>query len=132
MQISETTYTSEVLEVHEFEFGTFYYFQNFVLAEISEGINFDWPKAKIILDIANRIYPINFKPHYISNKINSYSIDPTIWLRVFKTKRRINTYVVIDSNPSARFNLLFEKQFFKGKIRKFDTLYEAIYWAEEN
>lgn len=130
MQISKTKYKKEALEIHKLEFGSFYFFDTFLLAEIFEGVNFDWPKAQKILALSDTFYPSDFKPHYISNKINSYSIDPTIWLKILTTKRRISTYIIIDNNPSAKFNLVFEKHFFKGQIKIVNNIDDAIYCAK--
>lgn len=126
IKAAESKYIDETLEIHEFEFGNFYFSPRFLIAEIAEDASFDWKKAEKILNLANQIYPEDFAPYYVSNKINSYAVDPTIWVNVLKLKRKVKAYIIVKKTRIARVKFLFEQKFFKGVIKKFPDLDNAI------
>ncbi|MFD2433487.1 hypothetical protein ACFSO9_07990 [Mesonia maritima] len=124
--MSDSKYIKEALEFHEFEFGKFYFFKRFIVAEIADDVTYTWENAKEVLAVVDSIYPQDFAPYYVSNKINSYAIDPTIWVNVRRSHRKVKAYFIIEKTRMAKLNFLFEQKFFEGVIKKFPSLEDAI------
>ena len=132
MKMSDSKYIKEALEVYEFEFGKFYFFKRFMVAEIADDVTYTWENAKEILEVVDSIYPKDLALYYVSNKINNYAIDPTIWVNVLRTHRKVKAYIIIEKTRMAKLNFLFEQKFFKGLIKKFPNLEDAIHWIKNS
>ena len=53
----------------DFEYGDVYLFDNFVIAEIYEGIHLDWDKKKAFAEKLIEYYGSGIKLGYISNRV---------------------------------------------------------------
>jgi hypothetical protein len=115
----------------ELEFGSVTFLENIQIAELNEGILFDIPQNREILAIARERF--NNQPYgYISNRVNSYSVNPIIYMEAANFPNLV-AVAIVSSNPVAQQNALIEKQFFKNKnsFQCFKTLDEAIIWMKE-
>ncbi|HIB36326.1 MAG TPA: hypothetical protein EYO36_01955 [Mesonia sp.] len=113
---------------HQLYFGNFYFFDNFIVAEMHKGVFFDWKKATIVIELAEAFYGENSIPHYISNRKNKYFVNPADWTNFFQLGYKIKSYIVIHKTKSSLFNFKFEKMFFKGKTLQFYNLHNAVTW----
>ncbi|MAN27896.1 MAG: hypothetical protein CMH15_08510 [Mesonia sp.] len=110
-------------------FGSFYFYKNYIIGEIKEGVFYDWKKANRLIKLALNFYGSGKKPHYISNRKNSYFVNPADWIKFYKSEHRISSYLIVHRSKSSMFNIKFEKMFFKDKILHFDSLHEAVNWV---
>ncbi len=70
------------------EFGTVTFFKNIQIAELNEGILFDIPKNQELLALARERF--NNQPYgYISNRVNSYSVNPIIYMDLDKDNDKL-------------------------------------------
>ncbi|MFS4466344.1 hypothetical protein [Maribacter sp. 2210JD10-5] len=127
--VREIDFYKNVRETREFPFGTFYYFDSVVISEINEGVVFNWEMAKVALDAAQEIFGDEKPLTYISNRINSYSLIPTDWLKFYKHRHRLLRYCVVGNSASTLSSILLEKMFFKDSLRQFIDLETAIEWS---
>ena len=87
-------------------------------------------KAQILMKSVN----INFENRsfgYISNRIHSYSVDPTIYLDTSKKFEKLKAIAVVSKRKMHRSNFQLEKQFFKSPLMLFEELNEAKTWMAE-
>ncbi len=117
------------IEKHQLYFGSFYFYTNYIIAEINEGVFYDWKKANRMLKLALKFYGNDVKPHYISNRKNKYFVNPSDWLNFYKSEHRISSYIIVHRTTSSMFNLKFEKMFIKDKVLHFYHLQDAINWV---
>tara|TARA_R110002012_G_scaffold206357_1_gene376091 strand:+ start:6429 stop:6671 length:243 start_codon:yes stop_codon:yes gene_type:complete len=61
-----------------FPFGTYYLFDNYVIAENTEDIHFDWEKIQKISTHLIDFYRPYFRIEHFTNRINNYSVDPNL------------------------------------------------------
>lgn len=108
-------------------FGIFYFFDDFIISEIDEGIHFDWGKGKQIIKIAERYYGGNSNVVYISNRINSYSLSPMDWLK-FNKKYKMHEFIIVSKSKIGITNIFLEKIFSKINIKSFNDIDDAIFW----
>lgn len=126
--LRDTKYYQDCLKNQSLDFGEFYFFEKFVVGEIREETILDFTKAEYLLDIVEEYYNKNIPNYYISNKIFSYSVDPSLWAKLSPRLSDLH-YLIIEKTASAKINTMFEKMFFEGQLQKFKSLDLAIQWV---
>ena len=122
---------SQVMKELKYPFGTLYVFDGFLISEINEGVHFSWDEhGKIMIeDVSCYLGTLGDDLIYISNRVNSYSVVAADWMKFFKNNYYLKGYYVVDDKKVSKINSLVESLFFNGKIKRFDTLDEAVNFA---
>jgi len=53
------------------------------------------------------------------------------WVRFFKESYAVKGYYVVSDRRTSVLGFMIENLFFKNKIKKFTSLYEALNWVEK-
>jgi len=112
-----------------FDFGKIKIKNDIVIAEMKEGITFDINYNTQFLKYCKD----HFKEKtygYISNRIHSYSVNPTVYLDTAKNSN-IRAIAIVSSDPMNKGNANIERQFFEYPLEIFNTLDQAIDWMNE-
>ncbi|WP_299210346.1 hypothetical protein [uncultured Dokdonia sp.] len=112
-----------------FDFGKVKIQEHIVIAEMKEGITFDTNYNTVFLTFCKN----HFKEKtygYISNRIHSYSVNPTVYLDTAKNSN-IRAIAIVSSDPMNQGNAHVERQFFEHPFEVFSTLDQAIKWMNE-
>ncbi len=112
------------------EFGTVTFLENILIAELNEGIIFDIPHNRELLKLGKENFH-NEAYGYISNRTNSYSVNPMIHLESANVENLV-AIAVVSTNTVVKQNTIIEKQFFRhsSSFEVFDTLEKAVIWME--
>ncbi|WP_055446128.1 hypothetical protein [Lacinutrix mariniflava] len=103
-------------------------FNNYVICIVNEGVtickkNSDKQTEFILNHFQNKPFV------YITNRINSYSVNPLIYKNISKIKNLLG-FAVVSQNETTLNNVEIEKLFFNGKpFKPFTDLEQAINWA---
>jgi hypothetical protein len=116
---------------HELDLGRFLYYENFSIAEVSEGVHLSPEKMQKLLRIAEDVYGDDIPFVYISNRIHSYSIDPLGYYEAIKMFPNLKGYAIVSQNNRLRTLAVLEKLFIKKPVRVFENLEKAVTWAEQ-
>jgi hypothetical protein len=108
--------------------GTFYIYDNYIIVEIAEGITIATKHNKILEDIAEK-YFASKDFVYITNRVNSYAVNPAVYKKTSKIKNLVG-FAIVASNYIALRNADIEKLFLNKPFESFTELSEAIKWAE--
>ena len=100
----------------EFPFGDFYLTETFVISEIGESVHFTWDDALKAIEIAVTHYPDNHKVVYISNRVNSYSVDPEVWKIISNDFDFIIASAIVYYNNFSFMSASLEKHFYKESL----------------
>lgn len=112
----------------DFFFGEIFVHDNYIIAVMKEGITVTPDLNDVLFDIVTTYF--HSKPFvYITNRINSYAVDPAIYVETAKIYNLIG-FAIVSQNTLAFSNSDIEKRFFKKPLVHFDTLDEAIIWSE--
>lgn len=115
--------------VVELDFGKVWFKENILIAELNEGILFDVENNRQLLEIGKNIFD-NKAYGYISNRVNSYAVNPMVYLESAK-KENLKAIAVVTTNVVCRNNAVLEKQFYKdNSFEIFSTLEEAFIWMK--
>ncbi|RNL91409.1 hypothetical protein ED312_04340 [Sinomicrobium pectinilyticum] len=111
------------------DFGYLEFYENFVIAEINEGIHLVSEQNNILLSLCLK----NFrnKPFgFISNRIYSYSIDPFIYLEAEKIENFVAIAIVVTTS-AQRLSSRIEELFCKKPFQYFYNLETAKSWIRD-
>ncbi len=104
-------------------------FPEYIVVVMREGITLTPEKNDLLLGIATKYFNhSNFG--YITHRINSYSVDPSIYIETSKIENLV-AFAVVSSNPISMTNTQVEKIFYKNPFRHFLDLDEAVNWVKE-
>lgn len=122
---------SQVIKELNYPFGTLYIFDGYLISEINEGVHFSWDHhgKQMVEDVSCYLGTLGDNLIYISNRVNSYSVLASDWLKFFKNYYFLKGYYVVDDKQQTKVNSLIENLFFNGKIKRFDSLDEAVNFA---
>ncbi len=104
-------------------------YDDYTLAVMNEGITVSPEHNDVFLKVVEKHFQ-NKAFVYISNRINSYSVNPAIYLETAKIKNLVG-FAVVSKDPKQKMQTKVEKTFFGKEFRQFDTIEEALQWKEE-
>lgn len=111
------------------DFGIIEIHEHYLIGTVNEGVLLTDEVSYEITQHA--LEHFNKKPFvYITNRINSYAVDPG----VYKFTNRITNlagFAVVSPNAMRRENAAYEQTFLTKNFGIFETLEEAIVWATD-
>lgn len=120
-------FPDQIINIEKTEIGTFYLYPKFAIGVIDEGVNLELLQLQVLVAIHERNYHLkNFA--YISLRLNSYSIDPTLYSYLLEMQN-LKGIAVVTNRKILQQNFQIEKVFYDNKLRIFNTLEEAITWS---
>lgn len=117
--IKEITYPFGKVEIHE----------NYVIWVMNEGITVKPEYNDYLLNIATKYY-VNKKFGYITNRVNSYSVDPRVYFETSKIENLVAFAVVSKEDDIKASTTEVEKIFLKKPFQHFKSLEEATNWVD--
>ncbi|WP_372756669.1 hypothetical protein [Mariniflexile sp.] len=116
----------------ELSFGQFFICEHFVVAELNHQVHVDWSIFKNIANMLIEHYGYAKKIGFISNKVNSYSIDPLVWVTFSKEYDFIESTAIVWYNHAGFMSATLEKMFLKNSVKLCESLNEAIHWVSKS
>lgn len=130
-RVKDIPFFKNIKEIREYQFGTFYFFDGLVIAEINAGATFGWEMAKRAIEAAQDVFGKDMPIAYISNRVNEYHVVPADWAKFYANRNQLNFYSVVGHTTGSFASLVMERMFFKKSIKQFTDLEEAISWSLE-
>lgn len=133
VSVKETCFYAEVIKELNYPFADLFIFNGFIISEIKRGVSFNWEEhAKLMTeDVACYLGTQGDDIIYISNRINSYSVVASDWLKFFKNRYSLKGYYIISEDKKGFFSSTIEGLFFSKKIKRFNSIFEAINWVKQ-
>ena len=101
---------------------------SYMVVVMNEGIHITSKYTTVLVDLALTYY--KDKPFvYITHRIHSYSVDPSVYLKTSKLKN-LSGFAVVAAVPVAKANAEIEKLFLDKPFEIFYSLSDAIAWAK--
>ncbi len=95
---------------------------------MNEGVTITPTHNQTLIDVTATYF--KDKPFvYITHRINSYAVDPKTYFDTSKISNLVG-FAVVSKNFKAKSNAELEKIFFNKPFEIFNTLDEAIRWAD--
>ncbi len=128
-RVKELDFFKNIREIREFEFGVFYFFDGLVISEMKKGIVLEWEMAEKAVLAAQEIFRKNQPIVYISNRVNSYSVNPLDWVKFYNHRHQLAHYAVVGRTNGSFASAMLERLFFKSSIVQFEDLGDALQWG---
>ncbi len=113
----------------KYDICTAYFFENFLIVEMDEGINLTFESASKLVHDAILYY--HGRPFiYISNRVHSYSVTPTDYFKLEEHVPNLIGFAVVSYSRLNKANANIENLFFNRPFEVFNELQEAMNWAE--
>jgi len=110
------------------DFCNVHIYDLYMVVTVNTGVNITSSHNEILTNIADTYF--KKKPFvYITHRINSYSVDPSVYKETSKITNLIG-FCVVSKNYMAKSTAQIEKLFLSKPFEIFDTLSEAIEWAK--
>ena len=123
-RINNTNFTSLRVELGELRFN-----HSYMVAVFDEGVDLNFENFGEITNIIKTHFgdrPFGF----ISNRINSYSINLSDANKFNKLFNNLKAYAVVAHNPITEKVFEIEDHFFKFNRKSFRNINDAIDWVE--
>ncbi len=119
------------MKIEKHKFGTLTIGDRFIIGEMKEGSDIHLDTVSRIIDIANS----HFKGErwgYISNRINSYSLQPLVYRQASEFEKNMVAFAVVTSKKSALVCSEMEKSLVgeRFEFSYFRELDKAIAWVK--
>ncbi|WP_108803027.1 hypothetical protein [Aquimarina sp. Aq107] len=111
------------------DFGLIEIFEDYIKVTINEGVTVSPEHNDVLLEMVEKHYK-NKAFLYLTHRINSYSVNPTIYLETAKIENLIG-FAVVSDNPIQIKQTKLEKAFFSKELRRFDDIESALQWKNE-
>ncbi len=115
-----------MIKVLRKSFGTVILHDCYAIVEIKEGIILSQEHNNALIEIG--------KEHFgdqpfgcISNRINSYSVDPTIYITSTMV-HNLKAIAIVSKNPTSRSTAILEKTFYGNHFEIFKDIEVAKDW----
>ncbi|MGY3792918.1 hypothetical protein [Aquimarina sp. 433] len=121
-----------LIEKFNHTLGTYYFYEEYIIAEINEGVTITLSKLQDLMPIIQKHYGDGKPFTYISNRIHSHSIIPTDYLDCpFTYMENFRGYGVVIYNEVNEISTEIEKHFAKKPFYNFRNLEDAILWSKK-
>ncbi len=121
----------ELIKRHDLEVGSFYFCKNHIVAGVNEGHAFTSKKAYQVLELG-KAHDGNARPLvYISNRVNSYSFNPTAHFKTQAMFHNLKGYAIVTYDEMNLEIAEMEQTFLNNPIAIFHKLRDTLKWAEE-
>jgi len=116
------------IKKYTLQIGEVEIYENYMVAQLNEGITLNIESVAEIIQIANKHFPT--EPFaYITVRKNSYAVDPMLYLKVFEIEN-LKAITIVSNKFIDNHNVKIEKHFFNKPMRVFKTLEEAVTWSK--
>lgn len=102
-------------------------FDEFLVCQIREGMEIHPEHSQNLNEIIQKHFS-GKNIVYVSNRVNSYSVDPLTYVETEKIPNLV-AIAMVPETPIMKQNAEFEKNFFDKPYEIFDTLSQAIQWV---
>ncbi|MDY8134069.1 hypothetical protein [Aquimarina sp. 2201CG5-10] len=121
----------KLIKKYDLDIGSAYFYENFVVTEIKEGIVINFEKAAKLFQLGKQYYGNKTPFVYISNRIHSYSFEPTAHFKSTELFPNLKGVAVVTYDPVKNKIAELEQAFINKPTSIFYNLEEAIDWVEQ-
>ncbi len=109
------------------DFAKIELFENYVIANVHENVTIDQEHFALFKELFTAYF--NEKPYvYISDRSQAYNVNPTAYIH-FEFSTILKGVAIVTTGKISKLNAQFEQKFMAKPFRIFDTMEDAIDWA---
>ena len=117
----------KLTNVIENDIANVYFYENLVVVEVTEGMNISIKNGfSLLLNVLSILRTKNWV--YISNRVNSYSVDPNDYKYLNKIPT-LQGIAIVDNKESGKASAYLEQSFSKKPLKIYNSMTDAFEWA---
>ncbi|MBA6313642.1 hypothetical protein [Cellulophaga baltica] len=120
-----------LIKRYQLTIGTFYFYENYVVSEVNEGIALSFETLQEVIQLGKEHYGKHTPFVFISNRVNSYSFNPTSHFKTVPMFPNVKGFAVVVYDSINKEIAEMEQTFVHKPVHIFDDLSDAIIWAEK-
>jgi len=125
MKVTTSTIANEINKTLKTNLGYLYFFDNIVISEFNEGSHVSFQNASEVISCIEDHFGESKPFGFITNMINSYSIEPLDTLKFAMVFSNLVAYGAVCYNKAGKMSVIIQNGFCDNKIICFDDIYEA-------
>ncbi|WP_452219773.1 hypothetical protein [Lacinutrix salivirga] len=125
MLVLDSSLRKEFVKSHFLEIGNLFFFKNYVISEVNEGVHFSYSSAKEYILLIAQHYKNHKVLGYISNRVNTFSIEALDYPKLLTAIPNIEVFCTVTYSYFDSMNVDIEKQFCKKPYLSCSSLLEA-------
>lgn len=125
MTIKDSTLAKHVKKTSGLDIGKLYFFNNIVVSEFKEGAHVTYENAQELIKVIKAYFGSSKPFGFISNMVNSYSMNPTDSPKFKGELKNLMAYGVVSYTTAGRLNAEIENNFCKNENICFNDIYHA-------
>ncbi|UOB17307.1 hypothetical protein [Abyssalbus ytuae] len=115
-------------KIFHFDFGIFYFFEDFIIGEMDDGADITFENCRELIYTIKKNYKLNVFG-YVSNRINSYSVNPLDYKLINKHLGNLISFAMVCYDNTCQKSIDIEKRFCSRTVKTFNDLDDAIEWT---
>ena len=118
-----------IVREYVLDVGKVQVYDNYMVAIFDEGATLTLERAYQIIGISE----IHFRDRnfgYVSNRINSYAIDPTVYTYL-RQLDNLKAFAIVSNKEVDMHNFHIEKLFYKNAMKLFLDYQKAVNWVRK-
>ena len=118
-----------IVREYVLDVGKVQVYDNYMVAIFDEGATLTLERAYQIIGISE----IHFRDRnfgYVSNRINSYAIDPTVYTYL-RQLENLKAFAIVSNKEVDIHNFHIEKLFYKNAMKLFLDYQKAVNWVRK-
>ncbi|MBQ4820309.1 hypothetical protein [Aquimarina sp. MMG016] len=121
-----------LIKKYDLDIGVVYFYKNFVVTEIKDETVMNFDKAAVLFRLCKKYYGNKTPFVYISNRVNSYSFEPTAHFKSVPLFPNLKGYSAVIYNKVSNDIAEMERNFLVNVPTEiFYSLEEAINWVDQ-
>ncbi|WP_158975250.1 hypothetical protein [Cellulophaga sp. L1A9] len=120
-----------LVKKYQLSVGVFYFYENYIISEVKEGIALSFENSQEAIQLVKEHYGKHTPFVFISNRINSYSFNPTTHFKTVPLFPNLKGFAVVVYDSINKEIAEMEQSFVHKPVSIFDDLNDAITWAEK-
>ena len=115
--------------IHYYDIGhaEVFVFDHFIIKQVKEGQSSDLLNTSDMEVIIKEHFE-NKNMAYISNRANSYSVNPLVYKDIEKISNLV-AIAVVSNSRSMKLSAKYESKFYSKPFEVFDNLNDAVQWV---
>ncbi|WP_378187471.1 hypothetical protein ACE939_03915 [Aquimarina sp. W85] len=120
---------NSIIETHNLDFCSLELYDDYMKVVVYEGVCITLELNNILTEIATQFF--KQKPFlYITHRIHSYAVDPTVYFETSQIKNLV-AFIIVSNQDIYKKQFKIERTFFKKEFKYFETLEKALAWKEK-
>ena len=117
------------IKCYDLGYASVFVFENYLINQINDDVTISLEHVEDLRLLIKKHYHTR-KLVYISNRVNSYTVDPLVYPEVALIPNLLGMAIVTKTEINKK-NATFEQLFYKKEFRVFSTLEQSIIWSTE-